>query len=210
MMDARKKRQFILLFSLLGILAISVYWSFIQGTSSSEKGLPSQPAGVQKTIREDLLTFEKVPGQAGRKKEILIGEIDPSIHLERLNSFQPGTPEITRNMFVLGPAPVVRQPQKPGPAGVGAAPGGGPVGTAPNPSPPPPPAVVISLKYIGYKVNEAQKSRRGFFAEGDNVFFAGEGEIIASRYRVVRIQNTSAEIEYIPTRTRQQLNLVVQ
>jgi hypothetical protein len=208
-MDARKKRQSLLLFALLGTLAVSVYWSFFRGTSPQEKVFSAKPAEVRKASREDLLVFEKAPGQSGKKKDILIRETDPSIHLERLSTFNPGTPEISRNMFVLGPAPVIRQPQKPGTPGSGATSGNVPSGAVPNP-PPPPPAVVINLKYIGYKMDEWKKSRKGFFSEGDNVFFAGEGEIMANRYRVLRIQNSTAEIEYIPTRTRQQLNLVVQ
>jgi hypothetical protein len=57
-------------------------------------------------------------------------------------------------------------------------------------------------------LNPAQKTRQGFFADGDEVYLAFEGQLVANRYRVVHIGDASAEIEEVTSKTRRQISLV--
>ena len=50
----------------------------------------------------------------------------------------------------------------------------------------------------------------GFFADGDSVFLAKEGDLVANRYRIHRLTNKIAEVEEIRTKIRKQLYLVIQ
>jgi hypothetical protein len=69
----------------------------------------------------------------------------------------------------------------------------GPIG--PPPPPPPPP---INLKFFGF-ANKPGEAKRIFLSQGDDVFVAGEGEIVNRRYRIVRIGPSSVEIEDVLT-----------
>jgi hypothetical protein len=64
--------------------------------------------------------------------------------------------------------------------------------------PPPPPPPPINLKFFGF-ANKTGEARRVFLSQGDDVFIAGEGEIVNRRYRVVRISPASVEIEDVLT-----------
>ena len=60
--------------------------------------------------------------------------------------------------------------------------------------PPPPPPTPIPLKFFGFasKPGEAKKI---FLSEGEDVWVAGEGEIVNRRYKVIRIAPTSVEMQ---------------
>lgn len=60
----------------------------------------------------------------------------------------------------------------------------------PQPQPPPP----IPLKFYGF-ANSPGEPRKVFLKNGEDVFVAGEGEIVDRRYKVVRITATSVEIQ---------------
>ena len=142
-------------------------------------------------------------------------DVDPTIHLERLTQFNPGTPLNARNMFSLeapaAPQAATARPSRravipePGPNNAANSEGG--IGAGRTPQPPP---VNINLKFIGFAVNPAQKTRQGFFADGDEVYLALEGQLVANRYRVVHIGDASAEIEEVTSKTRRQISLITQ
>jgi hypothetical protein len=164
--------------------------------------------------REDALVFEKSANKYGRKKEVLLNELDPQMHIGKLAEFNPGAPSAVRNMFSLSAAAAVpgakgAKPQTPSTSSGAVASGTASAGTG-NPGRPVPPPVIINLKYLGFKTDQYKKQRQGFFSEGDEVFMASEGEVIAHRYRVLRLQDSSAEIEELTSKTRQQLNMAVQ
>jgi hypothetical protein len=61
---------------------------------------------------------------------------------------------------------------------------------AEKPKPPPP---AIPLKFYGYV--SGRDGRRAFFLQGEDIFTASEGQLVQSRYKIVRIGTTSAEVE---------------
>jgi hypothetical protein len=75
-----------------------------------------------------------------------------------------------------------------------------PVNTAP-PVPTGPLPLTVDAKYFGFVSDSAGSHRRAFFATANNedVFIAGEGDTLMGRFRVVRITNTSADVEEVST-----------
>jgi hypothetical protein len=60
--------------------------------------------------------------------------------------------------------------------------------------PPTPQAPPIPLKFFGF-ANQPGEPKRVFLSQGEDVFIAGEGEIVDRRYKVVRISATSVEMQ---------------
>jgi hypothetical protein len=73
-------------------------------------------------------------------------------------------------------------------------------------APPLPPAPPINLKFWGW-ANSSGESKAIFLSQGENGFVAHEGDIIARRYKVVKIGPTSVEVEDLLSNNRQSLPL---
>jgi hypothetical protein len=83
-----------------------------------------------------------------------------------------------------------------------------PVNIAPAiPSGPPP--LTVDAKYFGYVSDFGGSHRRAFFAtsNSDDIIIAGEGDTFMGRFRVVRLTNTSADVEEVSTGRRATLTL---
>ena len=113
--------------------------------------------------------------------------LDPTLRLDLLASSEKTQYEgAGRNIFVSQQEEVViQQPIAPPvtdqqPAAY----------VAPTPQPPPP----IPLKFYGF-ASAPGEPKKIFLKNGDDVFVAGEGEIVDRRYKVVRISATSVEIQ---------------
>jgi hypothetical protein len=62
----------------------------------------------------------------------------------------------------------------------------------PGPPPPPPPPP-INLKFFG--IASQQGSRKAILSSGDDVFVVAEGEIVQRRYKIVKLNPTSIEVQ---------------
>jgi len=79
----------------------------------------------------------------------------------------------------------------------------------PAPPPPPqgpPPPPPIDLKFFGF-ASRPGEPKRVFLSHGEDVFIAGEGEIIARRYKILRISAASIEVEDVLNNNRQEIFL---
>jgi hypothetical protein len=83
-----------------------------------------------------------------------------------------------------------------------------PVNTTPQPPSGPPP-LTVDAKFFGYVSDRAGSHRRAFFASSNNedVYIAGEGDTLMGRFRVVRITNTTADVEEVSSGRRATLVL---
>ena len=73
----------------------------------------------------------------------------------------------------------------------------------------PPLTVNIPLKFYGFaKPANKGELNRGLFLEGDNVIVASEGELVDHRYLVVELTPTSARMEDVQVKQRQDLPIV--
>ena len=70
---------------------------------------------------------------------------------------------------------------------------------APQYQPPqPPPQTPIPLKFYGFASSPGEP-KKIFLKLNEDVFVAGEGEIVDRRYKVIRITNTFVEIQDVVT-----------
>jgi hypothetical protein len=209
----KEKRQLVILSGLGLVLLASLYYSF---RTSSLGIAPAVVAPMNKsTAVLQGLVVER--NRSNGKKSVSLATADPTIHLVMLSTFDPGTPLGSRNMFAFESALPATNPKLKG--GGTHRPGAGPEETKPSgatsPSagvqgPPPTPPMVINLKFYGIKINSLSKKREGFFAEGDETYLAGEGELVGNRYRVLKVGDASAEIEEVNSKVRRQLPLAPQ
>jgi hypothetical protein len=212
--NPKQKKQLILLLVLSVVLAFALYYAYSVGFVSNDSAVPVRSTAQRtSTVEMKDFTLPRNPRRSGGKKELALKEIDPTIHLEKLNQFNPGTPLNARNMFSVEALPPPQVGKEPPPKRPGNVSGSGTesANLGPNNNRPPTPLpVVINLKFFGLLSESVQKHRQGFFADGDEVYLASEGELVANRYRIVRIGDATAEVEEITSKTRRQLNLVVQ
>ncbi|HJY85619.1 MAG TPA: hypothetical protein VKE24_02175, partial [Candidatus Acidoferrales bacterium] len=61
--------------------------------------------------------------------------------------------------------------------------------------PPPPPPLEVPVRFFGYSADPRTGRRQAFFTNGEDVFIVTEGEVLLNRFRLLRIGNTTAEIE---------------
>jgi len=73
----------------------------------------------------------------------------------------------------------------------------------PQGPPPPPP---INLKFYGF-ASKPGEPKKVFLSQGEDVFIAGEGEIVDRRYKVLRITPMSVEVEDVLNNNRQSIPL---
>ncbi|MEW5977020.1 MAG: hypothetical protein AB1898_14555 [Acidobacteriota bacterium] len=216
MMDPRQRKQILTLCLLLSILLGALYYSYRVMTDSGRPGPVAGQSRATATIPElKDIVIKRSSRRGSTAKDLPISGIEPIIHVQKLEEFNPGVPNYSRNMFSFAAQEQPMAQHRPGVAsatGTHPAPEGS-TGAAP-PSrfnrPTPTPTVVINLKFFGLFLGPGEVKRRGLFEEGDNVFVAGAGDLVANRYRVVRVEEATAEIEEVTSKTRRQLNLVTQ
>jgi hypothetical protein len=206
----KQQRQVLILSVLLAVLALTLYRWFA-GSAGSQGTVPVAVQNLPQAQALDLkdLYLKRNPRRTGLKKETSFRDIDPSLHLEKLEDFDPGSPLNARNMFsaqAVQERIVTATNSKPATAGSSTSLTPGSQSTALS-RPPPPPTVIINLKFFGTKTDLGHKNRQGFFADGDEVYLASEGDLVANRYRILRIGDSSAEIEELSSKTRRQISL---
>src|SRR5204862_4537206 len=57
-----------------------------------------------------------------------------------------------------------------------------------------PPLPPINLRFFGFS-NRPGEPKKVFLSEGDNVYVAAEGDVVARRYKVLHISNSTVEIQ---------------
>ncbi len=127
--------------------------------------------------------------------------LDPTLHPERMalaeNTRYTGT---SRNIFSKDSLPPVQASaaiEKPL-ANVRS----GAAGAAAGPAPPPP----IDLKFYGFATRQGAR-KLIFLMHGDDLFIAGEGDIVDGRYKVVSISDTGVVIDDLSYNNQQTIPL---
>jgi hypothetical protein len=161
---------------------------------------PAHEIPAQKTTTTQTASRQRVISAGGTREAAKISgsmtSLDPTLHPEVMA--QAESIEYTgkgRNIFSMYSEPVVEQvraPIRPQPVV--------PAYTGP---PPPPP---IDLKFFGYESHQGTK--KVFLLHGDDVFIAGEGDVVDHHYKVVKIAPLSVQIEDIPYNNTQTLPLI--
>ena len=143
------------------------------------------------------------PGVAATKMASTSSSLDPTLDesamLRTESLVYSGT---GRNIFSLvytpppPPQPKILPPARPNPNAVIAPP-------VPAGPPPPPP---INLKFFGTAVR-ANGQRQAFLLNGEDVYLAAQGDIVARKYKILSIGENSIQIEDLVYKNSQSLPL---
>jgi len=140
------------------------------------------------------------PGKLKKGATPVTPSLDPRLHLDALKESEDTTYDGKgRNIFMATEepkeveipkaiAPGIKNPQ--------------PTPVVQQGPPPPPP---INLKFFGFASGPDHK--RVFLAQGDDVFVAGEGDIVRQRYKIVKINNNNVEVLDVLSNNRQTIPL---
>jgi hypothetical protein len=189
----------------LGGVMLILLIRFLWQTFGPSPAAPAAPLPVVTVTRPATTTGETSqentsgPAYGGHQAAKVSGlaALDPTLHPEIMR--QAESLEYTghgRNIFSQFSAP----PEIPKPiAPIRQA----AVDTGPPPPPPPPP---INLGFYGYAA-EKTGQKQVFLLKGDDIFIASEGDVVDRRYRVVKINPVSVQVEDIPYHNTQTLPL---
>jgi hypothetical protein len=172
----------------LGVIALLVFaYEFLPMMSDSSAPTSSAQAAAPTTP----LTrpFSKSKGKQAAPKKVKVESLDPTLKLDLLAMSEQTRYEGNgRNIFVSQaeeiPIPVAK----------------GNTDTKKVDAPPAyvtptaPVAPPIPLKFYGFASSPGE-AKKIFLKMGEDVFVAGEGEIVDRRYKVMRISNNSVEIQ---------------
>jgi len=172
---------------LAGVLAIVAVFTVARWLTAPEQQVATKTTPAVQTGR----------GPGGKKPPpLLIATLDPTLRLDLLRATEELKYEGKgRNIFRAGSEP----PPKVAPL----KPNGDKTPVVETGPPPPPP---ITLKYFGF-ASKPGEPRQVFLSQGEDVFIAGEGDIVNRRYKVVRISPIAVEVEDLQYNHRQTLPL---
>ncbi|MHB8303393.1 MAG: hypothetical protein ACYDC6_11230 [Acidobacteriaceae bacterium] len=197
--DKKKRLMAGILVSVALTLIGHMVWNLAGGPPSAEP----PPAAIASALNSTHTTTA-LNGQTGPAAVHLesAAELDPTLHPERMamaeNTKYTGT---SRNIFSKDSLPPVQASaiEKP----IASVRTGAGNAAAPTGPPPPPP---IDLKFYGFATDQNGR-KLVFLLHGEDVFVAGQGDIVDRRYKVLRITDTSIEVEDLSYNNQQSLPL---
>jgi hypothetical protein len=181
-LENKKQTKWAIVLGVVAVLALAYGFMPTSSVVGSSAGTGSSAPGGTPAPGRD----KSRSGAKGKKARA--ENLDPTLRLDLLASVEQTQYEGSgRNIFMSEAEPVVIP-----------APGSSPVTdagkTPPYVLPPTPTAPPIPLKFFGFS-SKVGEQKRVFLSQGDEVFVAGEGEIVNRRYKVVRISPTSVEMQ---------------
>ncbi len=179
-LENKKQTKWAIVLGVIAVLAIAYFVGPMFTGSTLATSSSSVPVGPPAPGR--------APARGVRGKKPRAENLDPTLRLDLLASVEQTQYEGSgRNIFTSEPDPVaIPQPGGPGVTDVAKT----PIYTPPTI----PAAPQIPLKFYGF-ASKAGEPKRVFLIQGEEVFVAGEGEIVNRRYKVVRISPTSVEMQ---------------
>jgi hypothetical protein len=159
-------------------------------SSSSETAKPSMPGGGN------------APGVAAVKLASTSSSLDPTLDeaamLRTEGLVYSGTGRnIFSTTYTPPPAEVIKPKFNPRPVVLPP-----PVPTGPPPIPPPPP---INLKFFGTAQHGKGGKIQAFLLQGEDVYLAQEGDIVARKYKIVTISANSIQVTDLQNNNTQTL-----
>jgi len=184
--DNRKKT--IVVAAVCGVALLVVIYELMSSSSTVASTATPAITSSQLSPESSARTGKRGSGSAPGKKVRPPQSLDPTLHLQELASTEAIKYEGSgRNIFV-SQAEEIPQPLAPGHTDAKNEPSK--IFQVPAVQPPPP----IPLKFFGFASHPGE-AKRIFLSKGDDVFIAGEGEIVDRRYKVLRISPNSVEIQ---------------
>ena len=172
-----------------GVLLLILIYQFLPSSSTIASTTPiTTMTGAEGNVtKAPRAGARRNSGASSAKKERAPQSLDPTLNLAQLASTEQIRYEGSgRNIFVSQADPTIPKPHDNGTTDNKTDPGWKPPSVAAAPP--------IPLKFFGFASKPGQP-KKIFLSKGEDVFIAGEGEIIDRRYKVVRISPTSVEIQ---------------
>jgi len=190
-LGAENRKQVIALVVLGGIALLSLVYNFWPSTTDAvSTAAPSASTTPAKPLMRR--------NAAGKLVPVTEPRLDPTLDLNLLAQSEDIKYEGNgRNIFVAGSVATIEKPRRNGTARNEPA-----VIQIPTVPPPPP----IPLKFFGF-ANKPGEAKRIFLVNGEDVFIAGENDIVDRRYRVLHISNTAVEMEDVLNNNKQSIPL---
>jgi hypothetical protein len=200
-----ENRNTVIIAAVLAVIAAGMVWrTFFSAGGEVIAGKPPAAAQVASGTATAGPPARRV--RAGRQasgaqgKATVTASLDPRLRLDLLkDSEETEYRGAGRNIFraeaeIVIPPPVKNPviPETKNPA------------LPPVNTPPPPPP--INLKFFGF-ANRQGEPRQVFLLQGEDVFIAREGDVVNRRYKVVKINNSSVEIEDLLGNNKQTIPL---
>lgn len=190
-----ESRNSVIAAAVLGAIALFMVWrSFFSGGGPVIAAKPPASAQVSSPIANAGPPARRVGGRRTPAKpthSTVTSSLDPRLRFDLLKGSEDTEYKGSgRNIFRAEAEPVIPPPivppivPKKNDEAANVPPG-------PPPPPPPPP---INLKFFGF-ANRPGEPRQVFLLQNDEVFVAKEGEVVNRRYKVLKINNNSVEIE---------------
>jgi hypothetical protein len=190
-MEAKTRRQAVLLAALVFVMIVALMWGFGDGDGDNHA-----------TVATADHTRAAAGAARGSRAPAGTPTIVAPIALEVLRAAPPDPIASGRNPFRF------QQHSAPTEEGGGGGPvreSAGPMVQAPPPPPPGPPP--IPLRFIGIVDETRRHLKLAVLSDGRNVFYGREGDIIEGRYRIVRIGLESIEMTHVDGRGQQTIRL---
>lgn len=182
------RKKAILAAALGGVAVVILIFQYLPSSSTTAATAPP-PGSAAATAAAGSArgAAHKIAPTAAEKKDRVPQSLDPTLHLQQLASTEQIKYEGSgRNIFVMQAEAEIPKPLAPGHTD--------PKQVTIFQPPPPPPPTPIPLKFFGF-ANQPGETKKVFLSKDDDVFIAGEGEIVDRRYKVVRISPNSVEIQ---------------
>jgi hypothetical protein len=178
----------------LGLIAVIVVgFELFDGSGSPAAANTSQPAAA--TEPSNRPTGRRI-AKTGKSSAVSAPRLDPTLELKLLAETEDSKYAGSgRNIFV-SQAETIPKPIRPV----------SPDQQRPKGPPPPPPPPPILLKFFGF-ASKPGEPKRIFLSQGEDVFIAGEGDIVDRRYRILHIGPASVEVEDVLNNNRQTIPL---
>jgi hypothetical protein len=183
-LGTENKKKVIWASALGGVALLVVIYQLIPSSSSSTSapGASTAPVSVASKPARTPGRRSSAPAKKARPQSL-----DPTLHLTELAAAEQVKYEGSgRNIFTSQAEDI----PKPVASAVKDQPKEAHIYEAPPPPPPPP----IPLKFFGFASGPGEP-KKIFLSKGEDVFIAGEGEIVDRRYKVLHITPTSVEMQ---------------
>ncbi len=181
-------------------VAVFLFIRTLVGWNSTVASVPPPQQQAPSAFEQATGTAPNLPAASAARKTKREPSLDPRLRLNLLAQSERVEYKGTgRNIFDRASMPEIPKPIA---NGKKASPAPPPQPAVYSPPPPPP----IDLKFFGF-ANSTGEPKQVFLAQGEDVFVAKEGDIVNRRYKVVRINPTSVEIQDVLNNSRQTIPL---
>ena len=180
--------------AVLGVFAIYMVARVFMGGGETAAPPASSATAPKAAGSAPAPATKRTPATRNKPAPLLAQTLDPTLRFDLLKTsedvmYKGSGRDIFRSQ---APPPVIPKVVQP------------PVNTGPPPPPPPPP---INLKLYGYAQRKNGEAKKIFLSSGEDIFVAKEGDIVNRRYKILKINNNSVEVEDVLTNNRQTLFL---